>query len=55
MHILELPLDLYKSTEIEPNRTVSDLKTAVHVKEGGTVYDCVWYPFMTSSDPATCG
>ncbi|KAM7353393.1 telomerase Cajal body protein 1 homolog isoform 1-T1 [Cochliomyia hominivorax] len=54
MHIVELPTDLYTMQEINKNRDLSDLTSAVHVKEGGTVYDCCWYPFMNSSDPATC-
>ncbi|KDO27853.1 hypothetical protein SPRG_07126 [Saprolegnia parasitica CBS 223.65] len=27
---------------------------ALEMPEGGTVYDFQWYPFMASSDPATC-
>ncbi|KAI8121582.1 hypothetical protein FF38_12002 [Lucilia cuprina] len=54
MHIVELPTDLYTVQELDAERSLSDLTSAVHVKEGGTVYDCCWYPFMNSSDPATC-
>lgn len=54
MHIVELPTDLYTTQEVSTNRNLSELNSAVHVKEGGTVYDCCWYPYMNSSDPATC-
>ncbi|XP_065356625.1 telomerase Cajal body protein 1 homolog [Calliphora vicina] len=54
MHIVELPTDLYTVQELNVDRCLSDLTSAVHVKEGGTVYDCCWYPYMNSSDPVTC-
>lgn len=54
MHIVELPTDLYTAHEINVDRKLSVLNSAVHVKEGGTVYDYCWYPYMNSSDPATC-
>ncbi|KAL9924404.1 telomerase Cajal body protein 1 homolog [Glossina fuscipes fuscipes] len=54
MHILELPQDLYNTKQLDSKRSLSSLPSAIHIKEGGTVYDCVWYPFMDSSDPATC-
>ncbi|XP_011294417.2 telomerase Cajal body protein 1 homolog isoform X1 [Musca domestica] len=54
MHVLELPTDLYTTQELNAKRELSPLNTAVHVKEGGMVYDCCWYPFMASTDPATC-
>ncbi|CAD7000532.1 unnamed protein product [Ceratitis capitata] len=57
MHVIELPNDLYNtfSTQTIPSkRSVSTLTSAVHVKEGGTVYDYAWYPFMNSSAPETC-
>lgn len=54
MHILELPQDLYNTEQLDSKRPLSSLPSAIHIKEGGTVYDCVWYPFMDSSDPATC-
>ncbi|XP_067625470.1 telomerase Cajal body protein 1 homolog [Eurosta solidaginis] len=57
MHVMELPQDLYKLNKdetVSTTRNVSALNTAVHVREGGTVYECVWYPFMNSNTPATC-
>ncbi|XP_073823255.1 telomerase Cajal body protein 1 homolog isoform X2 [Musca autumnalis] len=54
MHVLELPTDLYTTQELNAKRELSPLASAVHVKEGGMVYDCSWYPFMSSTDPATC-
>lgn len=54
MHILELPRDLYEMQQLPCNRNLSNLTSAVHVKEGGTVYDCCWYPFMNSGEPETC-
>ncbi|XP_030377506.1 telomerase Cajal body protein 1 homolog [Scaptodrosophila lebanonensis] len=54
MHVIELPLDLYTVSELESDRNLSALQSAVHVPEGGTVYDCVWYPLMSSQQPETC-
>lgn len=57
MHVIELPSDLYRafSTQyVSARRELSKLETAVHVKEGGTVYDYAWYPFMNSNTPETC-
>lgn len=31
----------------------SNLKPALNVKEGGSVYDFCWFPLMNSADPAT--
>ncbi|XP_055855225.1 telomerase Cajal body protein 1 homolog [Episyrphus balteatus] len=53
MHLIELPSDLYQG-KVSPNRGITKLSSAVHVKEGGTVYDCSWYPFMNSQYPETC-
>lgn len=54
MHVMELPQDLYNAHIPPANRSLSKLQSAVHVPEGGTVYDCVWYPLMSSQDPDTC-
>ncbi|XP_036321561.1 telomerase Cajal body protein 1 homolog [Rhagoletis pomonella] len=57
MHVIELPSDVYTDCakqQVTATRTLSKLETAVHVKEGGTVYDYVWYPFMNSQSPVTC-
>lgn len=54
MHVVELPTDLYSSHEVSVDRPVDLLQSAVHIKEGGTVYDCCWFPFMNSSDPTSC-
>ncbi|KAH8298007.1 hypothetical protein KR018_004391, partial [Drosophila ironensis] len=54
MHVLEMPADLYTATSLEDSREISSLQSAVHVPEGGTVYDCVWYPLMNSQQPDTC-
>lgn len=51
---MELPTDLYTIQEVHRKRELSSLTSAVHVKEGGMVYDCTWYPFMNSTEPATC-
>ncbi|XP_055903373.1 telomerase Cajal body protein 1 homolog [Eupeodes corollae] len=53
MHLIELPSDLYRG-KVTSKRPITQLSTAVHVKEGGTVYDCAWYPFMNSELPETC-
>ncbi|XP_053959337.1 telomerase Cajal body protein 1 homolog [Anastrepha ludens] len=54
MHVIELPRDLYLARTMSATRALSKLDTAVHVREGGTVYDYVWYPFMSSLAPETC-
>ncbi|XP_011176658.1 telomerase Cajal body protein 1 homolog [Zeugodacus cucurbitae] len=57
MHVIELPNDLYTAfakRTVSATRELSKLETAVHVKEGGTVYDYAWYPFMNSQTPETC-
>lgn len=54
MHVMELPVDLYNTSSVPVDRSLSKLQSAVHVPEGGTVYDCVWYPLMNSQDPDTC-
>ncbi|XP_062120961.1 telomerase Cajal body protein 1 homolog [Drosophila sulfurigaster albostrigata] len=54
MHVVEMPLDLYNSKCVTPERDLSELQSAVHVPEGGAVYDCTWYPLMSSQDASTC-
>ncbi|XP_035899910.1 telomerase Cajal body protein 1 homolog [Anopheles stephensi] len=54
MHIVELPTDLYSNDSVSEDRPVDLLTSAVHVKEGGLVYDCAWYPAMNSGRPETC-
>lgn len=55
MHLIEIQKDLileHGDTNIVKNVTVLD--SAVHVKEGGTVYDYCWFPGMNSGYPDTC-
>lgn len=54
MHVFEMPRDLYSVDSVSPERPLDCLQSAVHIKEGGIVYDYCWFPFMNSSDPATC-
>uniref|UniRef100_A0AAG5CXY9 WD repeat-containing protein 79 n=1 Tax=Anopheles atroparvus TaxID=41427 RepID=A0AAG5CXY9_ANOAO len=54
MHIVELPTDVYGKEEMSEDRPVDILSSAVHVKEGGLVYDYAWYPGMNSGLPETC-
>lgn len=54
MHVFETPSDLYSSDSISADRPLDCLQSAVHIKEGGIVYDYCWFPFMNSQDPATC-
>lgn len=54
MHVMELPADLYSATTLKQTRQITQLQSAVHVPESGTVYDCVWYPHMNSQQPDTC-
>ncbi|XP_017048990.1 telomerase Cajal body protein 1 homolog [Drosophila ficusphila] len=54
MHVLELPTDLYSAPTVQKSRVLTKLQSAVHVPEGGTVYDCVWFPQMNSQQPDSC-
>uniref|UniRef100_A0A182M3S5 WD repeat-containing protein 79 n=1 Tax=Anopheles culicifacies TaxID=139723 RepID=A0A182M3S5_9DIPT len=54
MHIVELPTDLYSNDSVSEDRPVNLLTSAVHVKEGGLVYDFAWYPGMNSGRSETC-
>ncbi|XP_017079545.2 LOW QUALITY PROTEIN: telomerase Cajal body protein 1 homolog [Drosophila eugracilis] len=54
MHVMELPTDLYSEPTVQETRPLTKLQSAVHVPEGGTVYDCVWFPHMNSQQPETC-
>lgn len=54
MQVFELPHDLYSTESVDIDRPVNVLQNAIHVPEGGTIYDYCWYPFMNSSDPGTC-
>lgn len=54
MHVFELPSDLYSVDSIAKDRPLDILQSAVHIKEGGSVYDYCWYPFMNSSNPTSC-
>lgn len=54
MHVFETPSDLYGADSISTDRPLDCLQSAVHIKEGGIVYDYCWFPFMNSGDPATC-
>lgn len=54
MHVVEMPQDLYGFERIPQDRPLDVLQSAVHVKEGGLVYDYCWYPFMNSHDSSTC-
>lgn len=54
MHIIELPRDMYTANDVTTKRPLDVLQSAVYVKNGGTVYDYCWYPFMNSNVPETC-
>uniref|UniRef100_A0A182NWI3 WD repeat-containing protein 79 n=1 Tax=Anopheles dirus TaxID=7168 RepID=A0A182NWI3_9DIPT len=54
MHIVELPADLFGKEHVSDARPVDLLTSAVHVPEGGLVYDYAWYPAMNSTRPETC-
>lgn len=51
--IFELPRVLYSGVLPEDFREIN-LKSSLKVKEGGTVYDTCWFPYMNSWDPTTC-
>lgn len=50
----ELPQDLYGKDEISQEREITLMKPVIQIKSVGNIYDFVWYPFMSSYDPATC-
>lgn len=54
MHVFDTPRDLYSAETVSDDRPLDCLQSAVHIKEGGIVYDYCWFPFMNSNDPATC-
>lgn len=54
MHVFETPRDLYSAESVSAERPLDCLQSAVHIKEGGIVYDYCWFPFMNSNDPTTC-
>nr|XP_016941349.1 telomerase Cajal body protein 1 homolog isoform X1 [Drosophila suzukii] len=54
MHVMEVPTELYSTRTVQNARSLTKLKSAVHVPEGGVVYDCVWFPHMNSQQPDTC-
>lgn len=54
MQVFEMPRDLYGVDTVSSERPLDCLQSAVHIKEGGIVYDYCWFPFMNSGDPATC-
>lgn len=54
MHIFEMPNDLYSVDSIADDRPLDILQSAVHIKEGGSIYDYCWYPFMNSNNPTSC-
>ncbi|XP_012285618.1 telomerase Cajal body protein 1 [Orussus abietinus] len=53
IRIYDLPKELYNGN-VSKDLSLSDLKPAVTVKEGGLVYDTCWFPYMSSWDPVTC-
>lgn len=54
MTVVELPSDLYVTTEIEEHRNVTNLKAAVAIPENALLYDFCWFPGMSSQNPASC-
>ncbi|XP_058802892.1 telomerase Cajal body protein 1-like [Phymastichus coffea] len=51
--IFDVPRELY--TGILPEDFhVTELESSVRIKEGGLIYDCCWYPYMSSWQPSTC-
>lgn len=54
MHVINLATELYSKESVSFVRPLDQLESVIHVKEGGTVYDYSWYPFMNSTMPETC-
>lgn len=54
MTVVELPSDLYATSEIDENRNVTNLKAAVAIPENALLYDFCWFPGMSSQNPASC-
>ncbi|KAL7301826.1 hypothetical protein TKK_0005433 [Trichogramma kaykai] len=51
--LFDLPKELYNGT-LPENFEISDFKSSLSIKEGGTIYDFCWFPHMSSWEPSTC-
>lgn len=47
-------LRLFDVPDPDAQSPVEDYGSTLQAKEGGTVYDFAWYPFMNSSVPESC-
>ncbi|KAJ8683440.1 hypothetical protein QAD02_019232 [Eretmocerus hayati] len=53
LRLFELPHELY-SGKLPPDYYLPTFESSLQIKEGGTVYDTCWYPYMNAWDPSTC-
>ncbi|XP_014204964.1 telomerase Cajal body protein 1 isoform X2 [Copidosoma floridanum] len=51
--IFDVPRDLYGGVLPEDFQMLN-LESSLKIKEGGTVYDTCWFPYMSSWDSSTC-
>uniref|UniRef100_A0A1B6D0K4 WD repeat-containing protein 79 n=2 Tax=Clastoptera arizonana TaxID=38151 RepID=A0A1B6D0K4_9HEMI len=55
LRLYDLPQSLYGKTVLTDDiLLLPELSSVLKVKNGGTIYDFCWYPYMTSVDPETC-
>ncbi len=54
IRIFDLPKELYFGP-LKKDYSLPNYESAVHIKEGGLIYDYCWFPYMNSyADLATC-
>lgn len=53
LRIFDLPKELYSAKSFRELK-VDNFRSSLAIKDGGTIYDCCWYPFMDSWKPETC-
>ncbi|CAH1403350.1 unnamed protein product [Nezara viridula] len=54
LRIFDLPKDIHSKTNWNSSESMSELQPSLAMKEGGRIYDFVWYPLMSSWEPLTC-
>ena len=55
LRLFDLPPELGSAPSSPSHGPVlDDWEASVCIREGETIYDYAWYPYMSSEDPATC-
>ena len=53
IRIFELPRELFNGT-LPDDFSKPSFESSLRIKEGGTVYDTCWFPYMSAWEPSTC-